>query len=307
MKKLLLIILFNPLFSFAQQYNDFENNLNLDIVIDTTIPGNIWQIGQPQKVSFNSAYSVPNAIVTDTSNNIFGPAYGVFQFRVDMSTLWAFPYFVIIWKQKIDSNFKIDGGWIEASYDTGTTWVNVFTDTVYQPVIAGGSSVDTLANGEVGFTGIDTSWKSMIMCWGNGTGNPPFPINNVMDIRYIFWTDTIMVNSVEGWILDNFEAYPTLIDFMSEIKNDKLQFLLYPNPAGSEINFQIQLHENSDLLIEVLGINGETLKIIDNIKGKSGINNIRISLSDLNISDNILIMRCKTEDKVISSKFIRFE
>jgi len=54
--------------SFAQTiYLDtisFEAGQHL-ITIDTQA-NNIWQVGKPAKSQFNSAYSIPNAIVTDT-------------------------------------------------------------------------------------------------------------------------------------------------------------------------------------------------------------------------------------------------
>jgi hypothetical protein len=41
------------------------------ITIDTiSNPNNIWQIGVPNKPLFNTAYSVPNVIVTDTINTV---------------------------------------------------------------------------------------------------------------------------------------------------------------------------------------------------------------------------------------------
>jgi hypothetical protein len=40
------------------------------IYIDTiSNQDNIWQVGQPNKIIFNTAYSEPNAIITDTSNH----------------------------------------------------------------------------------------------------------------------------------------------------------------------------------------------------------------------------------------------
>ena len=46
---------------------NFEGSL-VQIEIDTSNAGNIWQIGQPDKAIFDSAFSAPNAIVTDTVN-----------------------------------------------------------------------------------------------------------------------------------------------------------------------------------------------------------------------------------------------
>lgn len=77
MKKIYLIALlsFNALWMFAQVDKDttweffrFDSS-NIYLQIDTTSSNNIWQVGQPSKTFFDSAYSPVNAIVTDTINS----------------------------------------------------------------------------------------------------------------------------------------------------------------------------------------------------------------------------------------------
>ncbi|MGI8892824.1 MAG: T9SS type A sorting domain-containing protein [Bacteroidia bacterium] len=301
MKKALLLFSLCPLLSFSQ-VNSFEGFSDMDLFIDTTLVNNIWQIGPPQKAIFDSAYSTPNVIVTDTVGSYPVANYSVFQFRVDMNTLFAFPFFVITWKQKIDTEFKIDGGWIEVSYDTGATWANVFTDTVYKPDIVTGATIDTLANGEVGFTGTDSTWTDVMLCWSNGMGFPPFPINNVMDIRFIFWSDTTMqVNPHEGWMIDNIWALATVIDNVSENTTSN-NFNIFPNPAQNVLNFEFDLNNDAYIEIEVIDIQNRFSKIINSEKRKSGKNIITTSVSELNISKGIYFVRIKTDNKLISYK-----
>src|SRR5687768_4104081 len=78
MKKIYLtvLLLFSTFISVRSQWlftqyfdgadTAYESSLNISI---DTAAGNIWQIGIPQKVIFDSAATVPNAIVTDTINN----------------------------------------------------------------------------------------------------------------------------------------------------------------------------------------------------------------------------------------------
>ncbi|MFI5135825.1 MAG: hypothetical protein ACHQD9_08235 [Chitinophagales bacterium] len=73
MKKLLLILIIVSLHSeiYAQGV-PLDENITFEtpdslLKIDTTA-GNIWEIGRPHKIFFDSAYSLPNAIVTDTLN-----------------------------------------------------------------------------------------------------------------------------------------------------------------------------------------------------------------------------------------------
>ena len=56
--------------------------------IDTSVAGNIWQIGKPHKTIFDSAYSRPDAIVTDTihdypANNLSTFAIKIFDPHLD--------------------------------------------------------------------------------------------------------------------------------------------------------------------------------------------------------------------------------
>ena len=87
---------------------------------------NIWQIGPPQKIIFNSASTAPNVLVTDTINNY--PPNNISQFKFTVVPFNTFGVMAIQWNQKLDMNLQHDGGIIEYSIDTGTTWHNIFND-----------------------------------------------------------------------------------------------------------------------------------------------------------------------------------
>jgi len=307
MKKLMLLISFYPLLASGQQYNDFETNFNLDIAIDTTLPNNVWQIGPPQKIVFSSAYSAPNSLVTDTINNYPANNRSVFQFRADMGTLWAYPYFIITWKQKLDAAFKRDGGWIEASYDNGASWANLFTDTAYQPVMIGGAPVDTLADSTVAFTGTDTLWRNMMICWSKGQGTPPFPLHNEMDIRFVFRSDTLDSHQ-EGWIIDNLEVYPTVIDFISDYpSNSKYHFSLYPNPSDNFLTIELELDKPSHVVIDVVDLQGHQVKRVTDHQETKGIKKYHTTLKDLSPAAELLLVRCVVDNSYRTQKLFKLK
>ncbi len=62
----------------------------LKIQIDTSQQGNIWQIGRPQKILFNLAFSIPNAIVTDTLNTYPINDTSSFQYAADSPQVWPY-------------------------------------------------------------------------------------------------------------------------------------------------------------------------------------------------------------------------
>jgi hypothetical protein len=133
MKKLILITIgLLVLFSFNQKLiaqpgsymiNFEDTTSTYDLRIDTISNiNNIWEIGEPNKVLFDSAYTKPNAIVTDlqdpypindTSNFIIthiakgGLAY------------WPYAYVYLDFRYFVDSDSLLDYGMIEFSQDNG--------------------------------------------------------------------------------------------------------------------------------------------------------------------------------------------
>ena len=72
MKKLILVLMLLIGMRGNAQIWQLSENIYFEttdslLKIDTNLIGNIWQIGTPSKTFFDSAYSVPNAIVTDTT------------------------------------------------------------------------------------------------------------------------------------------------------------------------------------------------------------------------------------------------
>src|ERR1041384_4098256 len=91
MKKLYLTIsiLFLAIgYSIAQlsvnQYFDGADTsaTNSIIIMLDTSSTNIWQIGRPQKIIFDSAATFPNALVTDTINNYPDSNVSRFTFKI---------------------------------------------------------------------------------------------------------------------------------------------------------------------------------------------------------------------------------
>jgi len=105
----------------------FENPYQY-IEIGST-PDNIWEIGEPNKLFLDSAFSFPKAIITDTndfyptSNNSFFDLY-IGNYNID----WFPDDIFIEIKHKFDTDTLKDGGYITVSYDMGETWANIIDD-----------------------------------------------------------------------------------------------------------------------------------------------------------------------------------
>lgn len=254
----LLMACLGLFFYNAQQSNTFEDERDMPIVFDTTNTANVWQIGEPAKDLFSSALSEPNALITDTLNDYPPGSQSSFYFKINMSTLWTgYPYFVLLWDQKMDCEVGTDGGVIEVSYDSMQSWVNVFEDMVYEPMAIGDFNMDVLFNGEPGITEIDTSWKQIGFCWSSSEGDP---IDEAF-IRFTFYSDSTETNQ-EGWMIDNFEAFPSIVDNVEELsrQDNRISSLkVYPNPASGEINIKREGGIFANSVIQIYNLSGDVV------------------------------------------------
>jgi hypothetical protein len=273
MKKIILLLLCLKmtftLFSQDPVYNwdtiTFEKAYKY-LKIDTSVQ-NIWQIGAPHKIFFDSTYSGKNAIVTDTlhnypvnNNSFFDLKIGAFNFGI------YYPASIILGiKHKYDTDTLRDGGYITISYDNGKTWANIIKDTVYQiglppPAFSSNlySEQDSLFNGEYGFSGNSggwiTTWFSWRVLWVKKSARE---IADTMILRFNFVSDSIPSNK-EGWMIDNIRLSSDDIGG-GILKNENGSFKIYPNPMKdlSSIEFD---KTYSSLQVGIFDLNGKLIE-----------------------------------------------
>lgn len=261
---------------------------------------NIWQIGNPDKIFFDSAFSVPNAIVTDTLT--FYPINNSSQFYIKIGEFnyeGFYPYDIFIEiKHKYDTDTLKDGGYISVSYDYGLTWMNIIRDTVYEEVTPPGASEnlytesDTLFNGDFGFSGNSGGWVSTIFAWHYIPVKHPDVIGDTMFIGFNFISDSIQT-AKEGWMIDNIKLFS--VDLGGGVKERiNLNFNLYPNPASNI------LYVSSDQ-----ELSGTEVKIYNQV-GQVVINATLAgnSVSVSNLPNGIYFLGLLTDQGEIRKKFI---
>src|ERR1035437_6194456 len=133
MKRLLLTLIFPAIcISVHAQYINItfdDSSYRSYIFIDTVdYHHNIWQVGKPHKTVFDTTYSVPNALVTDTLLPYRANDTSVLILKVpkysDVIGSMPFIYELTFWYQlDLDSNAKAK---IEFSGDGGLTWKDLF-------------------------------------------------------------------------------------------------------------------------------------------------------------------------------------
>ena len=289
------IIFTNSFMAQSQIYNQyFDGNdtsaTNSILINIDASPSNIWQIGQPQKTIFNNAATAPNAIVTDTANHYPTNNTSSFLFGLN-NNLFNWGILAIQWTQKLDMDSKKDGGVIEFSTDTGNTWFNAFNNPyVYNFYGFNPENQDTLANGDYAFSGTDSTWKNIWLCfdvsWLSFTDSLMF--------RYTLKTDLIN-NNKEGWIIDNFIAHNTFIHTVNEIKQE-VYMTANPNPTTGIIDISTKKIDEFHIIekIELVNIKGDIVQ-------QWGVSPTKFNIDISNHPNGIYFLKVKTNKR--SEKF----
>lgn len=210
--------------AFSQYFDGADTNKYNSILVQLdTGSGNVWQVGPPQKTLFDSAATAPNAIVTDTINTYPNDKSSAFQFGLRRYSLRG-NIVAFRWMQKLDMDFGHDGGAVEYSLDTGQTWISIFTDTnVYNFYGFDTTNADTLANGTHVFTGTDSVWRDVWLCYRNSYF---LQHGDSIIFRFTFYSDNVDSNK-DGWMIDNMLIQETIFHTVNKTDPGKT-LLVYP-------------------------------------------------------------------------------
>lgn len=250
------------------QYFDGANttpSTSIMVAIQTTST-NIWQIGKPQKTLFSSASTTPNVIVTDTVNNYPPKNVSTFTFAI-FNPYWPSPgpITALRWKQKLDMDQGLDGGIVEFSNTSGTTWTNSINNpNVYQYYGWQPLNKDTLPSGEFCFSGTDNVWRDIWLC----IGWPVTNANDTMMFKFTFKSDSIN-NPKEGWMIDNMMAYFTMLHPVKSVsQTDYLS--VYPNITNGILNVEAKKQSEKDAILsmELVNIEGKVIESYGHNKTK---------------------------------------
>ncbi len=264
MKKTILLGLLISFYlaSAAQADNDFDGfSHGIDFRFDQDSIG-LWQVGQPDKTVFDSAASYPNALVTDTLNTYPPNADAAVTFKTSAYVLWE-SIFAIRWLQKLDIDSFYDGGIVEFSTDD-TNYYNVYdTSVVYAFYGFDSTHFMELNNGEWGFSGTDTTWREIWLCFQDLAWFPDSLNHDSVSIRFRFVSDSID-HGRDGWMMDNFRGEITWVHTIRNL-SQKTKYLLSPNPSTGRFTLSLNdLRATSSIEnIQVVNTGLQILKTLD--------------------------------------------
>lgn len=242
MKRLLLSISLTLIVatSFGQfsWYLNFDAPQYLDRVYKDTIanPNCLWEVGHPTKTVFTSAYSNPNAIVTDKLNPVPANDTSAFYLIHQRDNFAPWHAFSIWFWYKMDGD-STDYGKVEISPDSGLTWINMLTqDTTYQMMWM--SSKPTLKGSTSGWQ----QFRVDMTQWASGWST--FPVYMTADtilFRFTYINDSSSILH-DGWIIDDFNIGDGW-EGIQEYGNANL-ITISPNPTNE--NLVIHRTKNND-------------------------------------------------------------
>jgi hypothetical protein len=254
---LVLIFALSSLFSFSQEYGEYEINFEdtsqfFRINIDTiSNPENVWQIGVPQKTILNTAYSIPNAIITDTVNPYPANDTSIFTILHICDGGYYYGHTVILAGVYMsDSDSLSDYGKIEFTPDMGSTWINLIDDTVYSDYIWWESPKPTL-------TGLIPEWTYFYVT---------FPeLGIIFNIEFgdtVFYRFTFISgpdSNLRGGLMFDDLYFEDSYQAIGENEYKDLNVNIFPIPAQSYVTIEFDNVQYSPFLLEVFSLNGKRL------------------------------------------------
>lgn len=260
---LLYFALLIPTFLSSQSlHNYFDGGYNPStLVIEFgSDSSNIWEIGAPQKTLFNLASTLPNALMTDTIDYI--PVNNTSSFEYKFGVFGPWTMIAIQWKQMLDLDDGKDFANIEFSKD-GLVWQSAFDNPyVYSFYGFDKDNVDTLANGEIYFTGTDATWRDLWLCLD------PYWVQDTLRVRHTIICDSIDNNN-EGWMIDNMWIHNTLIHTNKEVRQDNY-ILASPNPTTGRVHITTKKQPDFHIIekMELSDATGRLVKQWENVPTK---------------------------------------
>lgn len=189
------------------------------IEIDTfQYPNNKWQVGRPTKAIFDSALSLPNAIVTDTANAYASYDTSVFILKVSRTIGDDYP-FHHLWLRymlDIDTDAVVR---LEISTDSGNYWYDT-RDTMPPYWSWYGSPPDLSIPAHL--------WKELHMypdVWG---------LSDVDTLLFRFTFISGATAGKDGWMIDDISIWYWYPDGIPQTIASEVAF--FPNPATGHLS-----------------------------------------------------------------------
>ena len=302
MKKYLIILIALTLnSSIIGQNVNFDDSLNSPfVIIDTAFnPTNIWQIGQPQKTLFDSAYSRPNALLTDTLNNYpTNDTSAFYLWHTSHNLQWYWP--TLSFYFKVDSDSLNDFGTIEVSADRGLNWINVTSESntygFSWNIFNRTNNDDWKPNYSIPFTGTTDNWRYFDLTMPSW--DYTFGYTDSILFRFSFISDGIETNQ-NGWVIDQI-SMGEMVQSIEEL-HTIIESQVYPNPSTHTVTIVLENANSINFDLTITDEKGQVVMQKPNIKQSE----IKLNITELRSGIYFYQLSSINSDKQARGTFVK--
>lgn len=266
------------------------NSFSFDI--DST---SLWQIGQPQKSFIDSAFSYPNALITDTVLPYTSGMADTVGFLASTDVFGTWGVLMLRWTQKLHMRDSLDIGRVEFMAE-GFEWESAF-DNPYVYAFYGFDEANVTYGPEKGFTGVDSTWKDIWLCYDMSY----MQWSDSLRVRYIFQSDTMELDpnvAYDGWALDNFMQGITMFHTLAEEDLD-VYMKAYPTLTDGRVYIETQKQEQRHRIEQI-----EVFDLYGNLIERIGSRPVKTFVDLGHLRDGTYLMKVSTNLRVSEFKIV---
>jgi len=232
---------------------NWETDCGYLFFIDSTNINNlIWQVGEPNKSAFDTAFSGTKAMVTDL-DSFYPPnhnsSFYIYHTAAGGSTIGG-GLEKISGYYKVQSDSLNDYGTIAISYDQGNSWIDLLNDTTYAGYI-NWFNIPT-------FTGTSKGWQHFeVDLFGLGS-QLNISYGDSLLYRISFHSDSIP-DTLAGLMFDALVFYD-LFDDIIDKEFESFTSYAYPNPANKSCNVYFENDDSDFFEFKLYSLNGKQLE-----------------------------------------------
>lgn len=277
--------------NIRRQYFDGADTLAYNALFFTpdSQPGNIWQIGAPDKILFKQAYTIPGALVTDLWNSYpVNNTSVVYTTLMDTFSNWWSGILALRWSMFLNTTQNKDFLFVDFTVDKGQTWQNALDNpNIYNFFGFDTADLGVHSSGRKGFTGTTPKWRDIWLCFASTIS----PDKKDIKVRFSFVSDSIPEDA-DGCMLDNFVFQHTYVHTLKKDERDGIALKVYPNPTQDRLYIEPPRYPDFEniLLVTLRDVQGKILKEWRNLPPK-----YFLSLSDF--PEGNYIVSVKTENR----------
>lgn len=266
--------------------------------LDSIYPSSVWQVGPPQKAVFDSAYSAPNSLVTDTVlPYVVSDAISYAEFHLP---IWFTGSAILKFRHRMDVEPGEASGWVEFISPWDTAWTRMMDNSGQWA----GGYVDYYGN-----TGLLTDsglvYSASVSEWAIETfslvciavlwepGDRGGGLDTTLRFRFAFKGATNL-NGRDGWLIDNI-----VIEHWgpcSGVAEHAIPSIsIAPNPADRWVNFDGEAMDIGAWSHQLISTDGRIRR--EKVRGVRG-----LDVSDL--PNGIYVLRSEENGRSISTRLI---